>query len=225
MIKFIQKCIELKKAGCNLPLVFLRHAYYKIFFHKNIWAHQRVEIRHVKNIMMSKNSRLDIGISFRGFLSRRDVTVIDIRGEMIVNGNVSIARGVRIDVDSGGILTLNDYVNINSFTKIICAHKIFIGEKTAISWDCLLLDSDFHDFYCGKIKLIKNCPIILGEHVFLGNSVSIHKGVEIPDKTIVSSDTIITSHGICEKSWGLKSGYLIFMKTPLEQSRQQMDWK
>ena len=214
----IQKIFELRKSGCNIFIVALRFLYYYWFFDKKIFAHQKVIIKDVRNIMMSKKSVLIVGLCYRGFVTRYDRTLINVQGTLYVNGKVQIACGARIDVCKGGILELKNGVIINSFTKIICANKIIIKEGTGIGWDCQIMDTDFHEISAGEIKLKKESPIIIGKNVLIACKVCIYKGVKIADGVVISANCVI-----------IKSietpGVLVSMEIPIKQSTVQFRWK
>lgn len=188
--KILRKRSEFKKAGCNLFIVAIRFLYYYLLFNKKIIAHQRTFIRGIRNIKMSATSVLYIGCSYRGFLTKKDYTLINVKGSLIINGKVSISQGVRIDVDKKGVLELNNNVGINSFTLIICADKISLGEGSSIGWQCKFLDSNFHEnkFMGGKYL---TSPIQIGKNVWIANNVSVCKGVFIADGCKIQEHSIL----------------------------------
>jgi acetyltransferase-like isoleucine patch superfamily enzyme len=197
--KLLKKRAEFRKAGCNVFIVALRFLYYYLFFGKRIIEHQRTTIKGVSNIKMSKGSSLEIGTHYRGILKKSDETLINVQGILNINGKVSIDRGVILDVNEGGVLNLGNKVQINSFTKIICAEKIVIGERTAISWECQLMDTDFHQVKClGVTK--KTSPIIIGKHVWIGCDVHIYKGIEIADESVIGSRITLRANVPTKKS-------------------------
>ena len=181
---------DLRKAGCNLFLVGLRFVYIYLFYGKKIIAHQKTVITGIRNIEMNRDSVLLIGTDYRGFLTRYDRTLLNIRGTLVITGTVHINQGARIDVGVGGILELKNGVNINAFTKVICANKISIGENTGISWDCQIMDDDFHRLAFWGEKQNDN-TITLGKNVWVGCRTAIYKGVTIADGCMIASDTII----------------------------------
>jgi len=203
--------IEMRKAGCNVFIVALRFLYYRVFFDKNIIAHQRAKIIGVENIEMEKSSILWIGVHFRGFLSRSDVTVINIRGKLKLEKITKIGRGARIDVDSDGFMEMKDKSSINSFTKIICAKEIRIGKGTGIGWDCSILDCDFHELEFGHCKFPSSLPVRIGDHVLISHNVIIDKNVSIADGCIVSSGIKLSGRNIntANTLLSLKDGKII----------------
>ena len=187
MKKLLAKINYLRAGGCNLPVVLVRYLWYRIFFGKRILCHQGVTIRGVRNIMMGKD-HLEIGLSIRGMSLRSDRTLLNINGELILNGRVNIARGCRIDVE--GVLILNHNVSINYDTRIICSRKIWIGEGTTISWGVQLLDNDWHTLSYDGYKE-KNPEITIGKRVWIGCLSAIYKGVEIADGCGVAGSAVI----------------------------------
>jgi acetyltransferase-like isoleucine patch superfamily enzyme len=185
------KIAELRKAKCNLFIVALRFLYYYLCFGKKIIAHQSVIIRNVKNIeFVTKDSVLEIGTNYRGFLTKRKETLINVNGTLRINGKVFLAQGVVLDVCEGGILELENKVFINSFTLFVCAERIVIGEGTWIGWSCDFLDTNFHEssFMGGKSL---TSPIIIGKNNWIGSYVSIFKGVRIADECTIQEHSII----------------------------------
>jgi acetyltransferase-like isoleucine patch superfamily enzyme len=188
--KIMKKIYELREAECNLFLVFVRFLYYYLFFGRKILAHQKTRIRGIRNIEMFKDSWLYIGIRYRGFLTPNDWTLINVKGILILDGDVNIFRGARIDVDKHGVLKLGDKVGINSFTKIICANNIVIGEGTSIGWDCQILDTNFHS--SGFMKgTSTGFPVTIGKNVFIGHHTMIENGAFIADGCSIRQNSII----------------------------------
>jgi acetyltransferase-like isoleucine patch superfamily enzyme len=189
--KVLKKRAEYKKAGCNLFIIGLRFLYYYLFFGKKIIAHQRAIIRGVRNIkMMTKNSIFFVGVSYRGFLVKSDLTLIDVQGELKIWGDVRIARLTRIAVCKGAVLELYNGVGINSNCFIVCGNKIVFKEHVGIAWNCQFLDTDLHEIsFLGGTS--KSKPIIIGEEVIIGHDVSIGKGVEIAEYCTIESDSVI----------------------------------
>ena len=58
-----------------------------------------------------------------------------------------VGSGSVIDVGFQGTLTLGTKVVITGPTTIRCQESISIGESSLLSWDILLMDSDFHPIY------------------------------------------------------------------------------
>ena len=71
-------------------------------------------------------------------------------------------------------------------TTIICNKNIMINDDCLLSWDILLMDTDFH-------KIInKEKPIHIGKHVWIGCRTTILKGVSIANNNVIAANSTIT---------------------------------
>ena len=186
-----KKLTEYREADCNLFVLTLRFVYYYLVFGKKIIAHQKAIIIGAENIeVLSKGSVLYVGVSYRGFLSGKDKTLLRIRGTLKIDGRVHFDRGSRIDITPTGILEMSDNSTINSFTIIICENRISMGENSGISWNGQIMDTDFHKItYPGRKE--RNSDIIIGKQVMISCRSSVYKGVHIPDGCVVAADSSI----------------------------------
>ena len=177
-----------RESQSNFVLVALRHFYY-LAKGKNIIAHQNTIISGLKNI--SLNGLLMIGVDYVGFTHNKDVTFLNIRGQMNTSGHFSIGRGCRFDVGKGAIVKLGAGTYINPFTTVIIMHKLEIGANCSISWNCQVLDEDFHELqYEGK-KENSSHAISIGDKVWIGSHVSIYKGAVIPRGCVIASNSVV----------------------------------
>jgi len=126
--------------------------------------------------------------------SARGVLRIYNDGELIIDGSVRIARDCKIYV--AGILTIGNGTYINPNTLVFVRSKIDIGENCAISWNCEIIDDDFHTIIeDGKEdKRLAAKPIIIGDHVWIGAGVRILKGVIIGDNAIIAAGAVVTKN-------------------------------
>ena len=78
----------------------------------------------------------------------------------------------------------------------IQAHKkITFGTNCLLSWDILIMDTDFHYITNPKGEIInKPLPITIGNHVWIGCRNTILKGVSIADNVIVSANSTLTKN-------------------------------
>lgn len=169
-------------------VVLIKSIFYKIFYKKLLFAHQRVKIKGINNI--ETKEMLEIGIKYIGFMHKSDKTYLNIQGNFKLQGCCSIGRGCRIDIGRNATVTIGADSYINCNTKLIIMHNLIIGSNCAISWDCQILDEDFHKIiYPGK--KIGNNEITIGNHVWIGCGTKIYKGTVIPDGCIISSDSVV----------------------------------
>ena len=183
--KLYKKCRDSER---SITVVLLRYLLIKIFYKKELFLHQKVKINGIKNII-TKN-KLEIGIQPVGFMHKKDITYINIKGKLIVEGYFSIGRGCRIEIGKDAVARFGKGSYINSNTKLIVMNHLYIGNGCAVSWDCQFLDEDFHEIsYSNKIKC--NNSIIIGNNVWIGCGAKIYKGTSIADSCVVASDSIV----------------------------------
>lgn len=113
-----------------------------------------------------------------------------------IGDNVKLYSNVKISVLGGGkidngkaVLTIDSHVAIGTNTQIHCGSKITIGEGTLISWNCCIMDRDYHCFNSDHEQLR---PVIIGKHVWIGHHVIINKGVTIGDGAVIASGAVVT---------------------------------
>lgn len=86
-------------------------------------------------------------------------------------------------------LLLGDNVSIGDRTQIHAGKRVEIGEDTLISWDCVIMDRDYH--HPDGLKEL-TAPVIIGRHVWIGCHVIILKGVTIGDYAVIGAGSVVT---------------------------------
>lgn len=120
-------------------------------------------------------------------------TMWEVSGTLVVNGKANIGRGSRISIGSQGTLTLGDRFSISGRSTIICQKEVTFGTHCLLSWDILMMDTDFHKITDLEGNTINSPrPIRIGNHVWIGCRNTILKGVTIADHVIVSANSTIT---------------------------------
>jgi acetyltransferase-like isoleucine patch superfamily enzyme len=125
-----------------------------------------------------------------GFSHKKDITYLNIKGQLFFQGAFSIGRGCRFDIGERAkvVIGKGGYINCNS--SLLIYHNLSIGDNCAISWDCQFLDEDFHTIdYEGKKETTNS--IVIGNHVWMGNSVKVYKGTVIPDGCVIASNSVV----------------------------------
>lgn len=120
-------------------------------------------------------------------------TMWEVAGTLVINGNACIGRGSKISIGENATLTLGDNFTITGSSDIICHKAITFGRDCLLSWDILMMDTDFHnvlDLQGKKINAPK--PITIGNHVWIGCRNTVLKGTTIADNCIVSANSTIT---------------------------------
>ena len=80
-------------------------------------------------------------------------------------------------------------------STIVCEKEIVFGNGVLVSWDDLIMDSDFHKIYdAQEMKRVVNNPqkILIGEHTWIGCRSTILKGTRLANNTIVAACSCIS---------------------------------
>ena len=121
-------------------------------------------------------------------------TMWEVGGTLVIKGHVSIGRGSKISIGNDNAkLTLGNNFTITGNSEIICQKEISFGDDCLLSWDILIMDTDFHKVLNPEGKVSNSPkPITIGNHVWIGCRNTILKGVTIGDNNIISANSTIT---------------------------------
>lgn len=141
-------------------------------------------------IVMEKGAKLTLNNDL--FPGSSAECLIDLRegAKLAVKGNFKIYYSCRIVVHKNAVLTLgNGYLNTG--TKIICHNNIEIGDAI-VAPDCYIIDSDFHTILNSEGKVINPpAPIKFEGHVWLGQNVTVLKGVTIGNGSCIGAKSLV----------------------------------
>lgn len=111
-------------------------------------------------------------------------------------GRASLGRGCRIS--NNGHICIGDCFTVNGATSIVCQKKITFGQRNLISWDCLIMDTDFHKIYRlddnEQIPVNNDCEIVFGDNVWLCCKSIVLKGSTIPCNSVIAAGSCITKY-------------------------------
>lgn len=109
------------------------------------------------------------------------------------NGRTNIGHGSKISVGKDGILTFGQNFNITAESSIVCYNNISFGNNCLLSWDILIMDTDFHKIYNqDKTYINPNKTILIGDNVWICNKVQILKGLSVANGCIIGSNTVVS---------------------------------
>ena len=110
-------------------------------------------------------------------------------GRIIFRGRAVIGQGCRIG--SGGTLIFGENFQVTAETTIICDESMTFGREVLCSWQCQIMDTDFHQVITdGEARKITS-PISIGDHVWIGSRVLINKGSEIADNSVIAAGSVV----------------------------------
>lgn len=119
-------------------------------------------------------------------------TMINVAGCLTFGRGVLISNGTQIHVKEGATLTIGDNLVVGPLSKICCENSISIGNTVNMSWESQIFDTDFHYMVDSNNTVRRlGSPVVIGNHVWIGNRVTINKGSKIPSWAIVASNSLV----------------------------------
>jgi acetyltransferase-like isoleucine patch superfamily enzyme len=137
-----------------------------------------------------KTGCVRIGFSGVGIFDRRcDRGIWQVTDGTVVFGrDVAIGFGSKISVAEGGTLTFGDGFRNTAKCAIICHDEVSFGACSLVSWDTLIMDTDFHCIDGAPI----HAPARVGDRVWLGCRTMILKGAVVPPGSVVAAGATVT---------------------------------
>lgn len=130
------------------------------------------------------------------------VKIKSLEGKVIIEncdvkaGMIRIGFGnIRIfdQILSRSILEIGNNFNVTAETSIVCHKYIKFGDNNLISWENLVMDTDFH-----KIKKLNGDNLVndlknidIGNNVWIGCRNTILKGSRIMDNSVIGANSLV----------------------------------
>ena len=149
---------------------------------------------------------------------KRSRAIWEVRGDVIFEGRAFIMHGCKLNVSEGAQLIFGDDFHMSTECAIVAAKKIEIGHHSGISWESLVMDTDFHHI-ADETGVVFNHPreVCIGNNVWVGCRCTILKGAVIPDGSIVAANSMVTKALSGDKS--------IFGGNPLRVLKNNITWR
>lgn len=121
------------------------------------------------------------------------IRVIKNNARIIVGKKTTFWPGVKLSCSGKtgfpARLTIGTECSIGDRTEIHCGREITIGDNSIISWDCNILDRDYHSAE-GEPEEAE--PVVIGSGVWIGCRSIILKGVNIGENAVVAAGSVVT---------------------------------
>lgn len=119
--------------------------------------------------------------------------IMQIDGTIILNGKVNLGTGCKLCVTKNGTLSIGDNFINTAKTTIICDNDIVIGNNVLVSWDTLIMDTDWHPVYNTNTNEVYPYigTISIGNNVWLGCRSVVLKNSVVPDGCIVAANALV----------------------------------
>lgn len=182
------KCLPLKQA-IKLPIIVSNHTYLRSL-------KGRITIDAPIKTGMILWGIGDVGI----FDQKRSRSIIElgVDGKIVFNGKARFGNGVKVSVD--GKLIIGNNFTVTAESTILCHKKITFGKDCLISWEDLIIDTDFHKVLILDKQTNKDEEIHIGDHVWIGCRSTILKGSNIADGTVIAACSLVNGKNIEKNS-------------------------
>jgi len=114
-------------------------------------------------------------------------------GRIRIGRRTTVWPGVKLTAlgraDAPAELTIGDCCSIGDRTQIHCCERVNIGDYVLISWDCNILENNFHTTTDGGIR---SAPVSIGDNVWIGCRTIILSGVAIGEGSVVAAGSVVT---------------------------------
>ena len=167
----------------------------------------------------AKAGLLRIGPHAIGIKDRKTRTLWQVMGGVEVDGSVHLGRGCKVCEEKGALLKIGEHFHVTGDTTIVCKKSVSFGKDCLLSWDVMVMDTDFHHIYGNCEEVNKPRSIAVGNHVWIGMGVTILKGVKICDDVVVSANSSITKN--LDESHCVYGG----VGRGVEILKRDIDWK
>ena len=152
------------------------------------------------------------------FDNKKSRSIWEVSGTIIFKGRCNIGHGSKISVWSNGKLIIGDNFTITAETSIVAFSEISFGNNCLLSWDILVMDTDFHKIKDESGSIINNPrPIFIGDKVWIGCRSLVLKGTIIPNNCIIGANSTVTK--VLDKVNCLYAG------TPVKIVKENISWE
>lgn len=92
------------------------------------------------------------------------------------------------------VVSFGKNIHINNAFSIISEKEVHINDNVLIGFNCTISDSNFHNLEWDKRHEAEPEPkaVIICKNVFIGNNVTILKGVTIGENSIIAACSVVT---------------------------------
>lgn len=141
------------------------------------------------------NCRMLVGFGSVGVFDKKcQRAMLEINGTIeIPDGKISIGQGTRVSVGKNATVTFGEHFSNTAGMTIISTNRITFGKNVLVSWDTLIMDTDWHalqDTLTGEIGAVEK-PISVGNNVWICCRSTILKGSIVADGSVVAAGAVI----------------------------------
>lgn len=211
-----------------LPYLFRSFCFCLYYFPFHIAIHipvlisSNVRLLKIKGSLVLQTELIKFGLVKIGFGSigifdsKNSKAIWELNGKVIFKGSANIGHGSKISVSQNGILSIGNNFRITAESSIICSDCITVGDDCLISWDVLLMDTDYHKILKENVIINKNSPIEIGNRNWIGCRAIILKGTRTGEGCVIGAQSLLNK--IYDKNQVLIAGH------PAKIIQENINW-
>lgn len=122
------------------------------------------------------------------------VRILKKQGKISVGDRVMLHRHVKLSAwgtDTEAKISIGNRTYIGDRTEIHAGCSITIGSGCDISWDCNILDRDYHKLNSDTEIY---APVVISDNVWIGCRSIILKGVTIGEGAVIAAGSVVTKN-------------------------------
>ena len=146
----------------------------------------------------------------------RGVRVLKKQGRIAIGDKVQLHRQVKLScwgAAGQAALSIGSGTAVGDRTEIHCGGQVTIGKDCNISWDCCIMDRDYHKLE-SDTEVIR--PVTIGDHCWIGCNSIILKGVTLGEGAVVAAGSVVTKD---------VPAHAIVGGNPAKVIRENIQWK
>lgn len=165
-----------------------------------------------------RTGMVKIGFGYVGIFDKNmSRSMYENNGTIVFRGVTNIGHGSKISVGKNAIIDFGDNFAITAESQICSQKKISFGDNVLISWDCLIMDTDWHKIIKDGKQVNGNREICISNNVWIGCRSTILKGVFIPDGCVVAANSNVVR--------SIDDDCCIIAGNPAKKVKDEVEWR
>lgn len=164
--------------------------------HGNTFKHHNTFIKGMRLSFYGKGNSVVIGGEKPASLSNCHIAIHGNNNRVIIEGGVGAKDLTIYCADQGCLVQVNEDTQISGKTELAVMEgtKIEVGKDCLFSANITLRAGDSHSVIDAKTgeRINKSKDIIIGDHVWIGNTVIVTKGTVIGNNSVVATGSVVT---------------------------------
>lgn len=161
-----------------------------------VYFYGKVSLRSLKGTITItapiQRAMIGFGQSYEVFKSTKGTAELHLDGQITFNGYTQFGKDCLVYVSGNAKLEFGNMSSLGSNGKILCYHKITLGDYARIGFESQLMDTTAHQMINTntKEKYPMFSPIVIGNFNYISNRVTILAKTKTPDYCSIASNSL-----------------------------------